>query len=103
MLVLLMASTLRDDTPSIVFEQPNQLTELHDVIVPRDSAGPCLHQSVEGQQRTRDERLAVDEPFRVTSPTDDRTTKPPIAAVRLARTQRGATVSWRNAAERAKE
>jgi hypothetical protein len=29
MLVLLMASTLRDQLPAIVFEQPNELAELH--------------------------------------------------------------------------
>jgi hypothetical protein len=29
MLVLLMASTLRYQLPSIVFEQPNELAELH--------------------------------------------------------------------------
>jgi len=29
MLVLLMASTLRDQLPSIVFEQPDELAELH--------------------------------------------------------------------------
>ena len=59
MLVLLMASTLRHPLPSIVFEQPNELAELHAPIVPRLSAGPCPEKSGEREGRSRDEDLAV--------------------------------------------
>jgi len=41
MLVLLMASALRHELPSIVFEQPDELTKLHSPIVPGLSAGSC--------------------------------------------------------------
>ena len=59
MFVLLMASTLRDQTPSIFFEHPNELTELHLPIVPRLSAGPRPGWSDERDRRPGDEDLAV--------------------------------------------
>ena len=59
MLVLLMASTLRDQVPSIVFEQPNELAELHVAHRAERLDWPYLNESGEGERRTRDERLAV--------------------------------------------
>jgi hypothetical protein len=59
MLVLLMASTLRYQLPSIVFEEPSELAELHSPIVPRLSAGPCPEKSGERERRSGEEDLAV--------------------------------------------
>ena len=60
MLVLLMASALRDQLPSIGFEQPNELAELHLSIVPRLSAGPCPESlaSASSDPPTRTSRFA---------------------------------------------
>jgi hypothetical protein len=55
MLVLLMASTLRHQLPSIIFEQPNELAELHAAIVPGLSAGPCPEKSGERERRSGDD------------------------------------------------
>jgi hypothetical protein len=59
MLVLLMASTLRDQPPSVVFEQANELAELHASIVPGLSAGPCPERSGEAERRSAYEKFAV--------------------------------------------
>jgi hypothetical protein len=59
MLVLLMAAALRDQLPSIVFEQSNELAELHSSIVPRFSAGPCPDESGERERRPSDDNLMV--------------------------------------------
>jgi hypothetical protein len=59
MLVLLMASTLRHQLPSIIFEQPNELAELHAAIVPRLSAGPRPEKSGDRERRSGEENLAV--------------------------------------------
>src|SRR5579862_6992774 len=61
MLVLLMASALRYQLPSVVFEQPNELAELHSPIVPRLSAGPCPERLDQRELRSGDEDLAVRE------------------------------------------
>lgn len=50
MLVLLVAAALRHQLPSIVFEQPNELAELHSPIVPSLPAGPCLEESGERER-----------------------------------------------------
>lgn len=59
MLVLLMASTLRHQPPSVVFEQTNELAELHASIVLRLSAGPCPKRSGDAERRPGYENLAV--------------------------------------------
>jgi hypothetical protein len=59
MLVLLMASALRHQPPSVVFEQTNELAELHAPIVPTLSAGPCPKRSDDAERRSGYEQLAV--------------------------------------------
>ena len=59
MFVLLVASALSHELPSIVFEQPNQVSKLHLVIVPSDSAGSCPKQSGKRERHPSDEKLAV--------------------------------------------
>jgi hypothetical protein len=59
MLVLPMASALCLELPSIVFEQPNELAELHSPIVPWLSAGPCPEKSGELERGSDDQNLAV--------------------------------------------
>lgn len=59
MLVLLVASALRHRLPSIVFEQPNQLAELHSPILPGLPAGPCLEESGDGERRPGDDTSRV--------------------------------------------
>src|SRR5579884_4190887 len=53
-----MASALRHELPSVVFEQPNELAEVHPAIVPGLSAGPRADESGEVERRAADENIA---------------------------------------------
>jgi hypothetical protein len=59
MSVLLMASALRNELPSVVFEQSDELAELHLPIVAGLSAGPCPAESGERERRASNDNLAV--------------------------------------------